>query len=82
MQNFPNPFNPLTEIQYTIRWSGHVLLQVYNILGIEVACLVNNEQHQGSYKVKFDASRLSSGIYYYSLRSGNFSETKKMALIR
>jgi hypothetical protein len=81
-QNYPNPFNPSTVISYTLPTSGEVTLKVYNVLGDEVTTLVNEEKSAGSYEVKFDASQLSSGIYFYKLQAGLFVETKKMMLIR
>ena len=88
-QNYPNPFNPVTTIKYTIpnvTLSGvegsRVVLKVYDILGSEVATLVNQEQNAGSYEVNFDASKLSSGIYFYQLQAGSFIETKKMILLK
>ena len=88
-QNYPNPFNPITTIRYTIRKgkhveckSQHVQLKVYDILGREVATFVNKEQSAGNYKVQFDASAFSSGVYYYQLRSGNFAATKKMIYLQ
>jgi len=81
-QNFPNPFNPATTISYSIKEPGMVLLNVYDILGNEVATLVNEEKAAGRYKLRFDASALASGLYFYRLQSGDFIETKKMVLIR
>ncbi|PID59467.1 MAG: hypothetical protein CR986_06050 [Ignavibacteriae bacterium] len=93
-QNYPNPFNPVTTINYTIpsnvkRFTNsmtgemsNVKLIVYDILGNEVATLVNEQQNQGNYQVKFDASNLSSGIYFYKLQAGNFVATKKMILLK
>ncbi|MHB9011267.1 MAG: T9SS type A sorting domain-containing protein [Ignavibacteriaceae bacterium] len=81
-QNYPNPFNPTTLIKYSIPKSGIVTLKVYNLLGQEVATLVNQEQNTGNYTVNFDASKLASGVYMYSLQSGDFSLTKKMALLK
>lgn len=81
-QNYPNPFNPSTTIQFRIPNASFVNLKVYDILGREVATLVNEEKPVGSYDVNFNASQLSSGIYFYKLRAGNFVETKKMILIR
>ncbi len=88
-QNYPNPFNPSTTIKYTIpniTLSGvegsRVQLKVYDVLGNEVAVLVNEEKPAGSYEVNFDASQLSSGIYFYKLQAGSFTETKKMILVR
>ena len=81
-QNYPNPFNPATSIQYTISSKQNVQLLVYNVLGKEIATLVNEEKPAGNYKVNFDASKLSSGVYFYQLQAGSFVETKKMILIR
>ncbi len=81
-QNYPNPFNPSTVINYSIPKSQMVSLKIYNILGQEVATLVNQEQVAGNYKVTFDASRLSSGVYFYSIKTGNFSAVKKMMLLK
>jgi hypothetical protein len=81
-QNYPNPFNPTTIISYQLSVSGMVTLKVYNILGQEVATLVNSEKAAGEYKVSFNASNLPSGIYLYQLRAGNFVETKKMMLMK
>jgi|GEM_PF-871117 len=81
-QNFPNPFNPSTEIRYSIPNSGMVTLKVYNIIGQEVSTLVNNMQQAGNYTVSFDASHLSSGVYFYKLQSGSFTLTKKMEVIK
>jgi photosystem II stability/assembly factor-like uncharacterized protein len=81
-QNYPNPFNPSTIINYQIPKAGFVTLKVYDILGREVAELVNKEKVAGSYKVNFNAENLSSGIYFYQLKTKEFSETKKMMLIK
>lgn len=81
-QNYPNPFNPTTEIVYSIPQSGFVTLKVYNMLGQEVATLVNQEQKPGNYTLSFDATKLASGIYMYRIQSGNFSITKKMTLLK
>jgi len=81
-QNYPNPFNPSTTISYQLPTSGQVTLKVYNILGDEVASLVNEEKPAGNYDVKFDASQLSSGVYFYKLQTGDFVETKKMILMK
>jgi hypothetical protein len=90
MQNYPNPFNPSTKIKFKILTmeTKHasslqmVTLKVYDILGNEITSLVNEEKNTGIYEIKFDASGLPSGIYYYRLTSGNYSETKKMILIK
>jgi hypothetical protein len=81
-QNYPNPFNPSTIINYQIEHSGKVSLRVYDILGNEVAILVDEEKEAGLYSVDFDASKLSSGVYFYKLQSGKFVQTRKMILIR
>lgn len=77
-QNYPNPFNPSTSIQYQISNISNVSLKVYDVLGNEVATLVNEEKPAGSYEVEFNASQLSSGIYFYQLSSGSFMQTRKM----
>jgi hypothetical protein len=81
-QNYPNPFNPSTQISYVLAAKGLTTLKVYNIIGQEVATLVNSVETAGSHEVKFDASRLSSGVYFYTLRSGNSIETMKMLLMK
>jgi hypothetical protein len=81
-QNFPNPFNPSTTIFYSIKNSGKVSLRVYDSKGSVVFELVNALQSKGEYKVDFDASTLPSGVYYYTLNSKDFSETKSMVLIK
>ncbi len=81
-QNYPNPFNPTTNIQFAIPHSGFVTLKVYDILSREVKTLVNEERTAGTYSVSFDAQNLSSGIYFYSITTGNFHQTKKMILVR
>ena len=81
-QNYPNPFNPTTTIEYSIPESGNVKLQVYNSLGEEVATLVNNYKEAGNYKVNFNAGKLSGGIYYYRMSTGNYSSVKKMILLK
>lgn len=81
-QNYPNPFNPTTNIEYSIPKTSNVTLKVYDVLGNEVATLVDNKLSAGVYNVKFDGSNLSSGIYFYTLSSGNFLQTKKLMLVR
>ncbi len=81
-QNFPNPFNPSTTISYSIPQEGYVTLKVFNVLGQQVQTLVSQKQKVGSYSVMFDASRLSSGIYFYQISSGNFISTKKLVLLK
>ncbi|HMS64895.1 MAG TPA: T9SS type A sorting domain-containing protein [Ignavibacteria bacterium] len=82
LQNYPNPFNPSTNLEFGISNPGFVSLKVYNSLGMEVATLVNEVKRAGSYKVKFDGSNLSSGIYFYTISSGDFKETKRMMLLK
>ena len=81
-QNYPNPFNPVTTIKYAISSEELVQLKVYDILGSEIATLVNQEQNAGSYNVDFNASHLASGIYFYRLQAGSFIGTKKMILLK
>jgi len=81
-QNYPNPFNPATTISYTLSEKSFVVLKVYNVLGKEIATLVNGEKPTGTYKTNFNASNLPSGIYLYRLKAGKYSETKKMVLIK
>lgn len=81
-QNYPNPFNPVTSIQYIVGSQQLITLKVYDILGREVATLVNEEKPAGEYEVEFDGSNLPSGIYFYQLNAGNYIETKKMILMK
>ncbi|MBV6421804.1 MAG: hypothetical protein DAHOPDDO_03086 [Ignavibacteriaceae bacterium] len=81
-QNYPNPFNPVTTIDYSIQKAGEVSFKVYDMLGIEVASLVNENQEAGNYSIEFNAAELPSGIYVYRLASGNFMETKKLVLLK
>jgi hypothetical protein len=94
-QNYPNPFNPSTKIKYTIptlpsssplakgrNEVGFVTLKVYDVLGKEVASLVNEYRYAGSYEINFDASELASGVYYYQLKAGDYIETKKMLVVK
>lgn len=89
-QNYPNPFNPSTKIKFTtpsviangVKQSQLVTLKVYDVLGNEVATLVNEEKTAGTYEVEFNASGLTSGVYFYTLKADNFNETKKMLLIK
>jgi outer membrane protein assembly factor BamB/fibronectin type 3 domain-containing protein len=81
-QNYPNPFNPSTTIRYDLPKQSFVTLKIYDLLGREVATLVNEVRHAGFYTVRWDASRLSSGVYFYTLRAGEFRETKRMILMK
>jgi hypothetical protein len=82
LQNYPNPFNPSTTISYSIPELSFVTLKVYDVLGSEIATLVNEEKPIGNYEVVFDASNYSNGIYFYRLQAGSFVETKKMVLMK
>ncbi|HMS66461.1 MAG TPA: T9SS type A sorting domain-containing protein [Ignavibacteria bacterium] len=81
-QNYPNPFNPVTELKFGISKPGFVSLKIYDILGNEVTTVVNSALLPGTYSYKYDASALSSGVYYYSIISGDFKETKRMLLVK
>ncbi len=81
-QNYPNPFNPTTTISYQIPVENHVTLKIYDVLGAEVATLINAKQAAGSYDVTFNASNLASGIYFYKIESGNFVSVKKLVLLK
>ena len=90
--NYPNPFNPTTKLKYQIPILNFVTIKVYDVLGNEIATLVNEEKSEGEYEVEFsaiggsasggDAWNLTSGIYFYQLRAGNFAETKKMIILK
>ena len=81
-QNYPNPFNPTTVINYSIPKRSFVTLKVYNVLGREVATLVNKEQNAVNYKVTFNGVNLPSGVYFYRIHAGKFVETKKLLLLK
>jgi hypothetical protein len=81
-QNYPNPFNPVTNIQYAVSSMQVVTLKVYDLLGREVATLVNKEKPAGTYEVDFDGGKFPSGVYFYQLKAGKYSETKKMVLMK
>jgi hypothetical protein len=91
-QNYPNPFNPVTKIKFDIASNnyfplergagGMTILKVYNILGKEIATLVNEQLLPGTYEVAFDGSKLSNGVYFYKLSTVNFTDTKRMLLIK
>lgn len=81
-QNYPNPFNPVTNIKFALKESGLTTLKIFDIMGREVAVLVNEQLQAGNYVNSFDASYLSSGIYFYKLESGDFREVKKMTVIK
>ncbi len=82
MQNFPDPFNPTTTIQFSLPHESHVILKVYDLLGQEVQTLVNDTRTAGTYNVNLDGSKLSSGVYFYTLQAGEFVQTKKMLVLR
>ncbi len=81
-QNFPNPFNPSTTINYQLPMSNHVTLKVFDILGREMAMLVNEKESAGNYSIKFDGSRLASGVYFYRLEAGSFVSVKKLVILK
>jgi len=81
-QNFPNPFNPATKINFSLKTASVVTLKVFNSLGKEVAVLSEGFQNAGTYSVQFDASALTSGVYYYSIQAGDFHDVKKMLLVK
>ncbi len=81
-QNYPNPFNPATAIRYEIPEVGIVTLKVFDMLGREIATLVNEKQQPGKYQVTWDASGFSSGVYFYKIEAREFSNAKKMVLVK
>ena len=81
-QNYPNPFNPVTTIEFEIPEREFVSLKVYDVRGSEVANLVDGEKSAGSYKVRFNAYKLSTGIYFYRLQAGSYVDVKKLLLLR
>src|SRR4030095_2010678 len=81
-QNYPNPFNPTTNINFALPKGGAVELKVFDILGSEVSVLANLYMEPGFHSIKFDASDLSSGLYFYTLKTGEFIQTKKMVLMK
>jgi hypothetical protein len=81
-QNYPNPFNPSTKIQFEIPEAQFVTLKVYNLLGQEVATLINERLEAGRYRAEFDAANLPSATYFYRLQAGNFSQAKKMTVLK
>jgi hypothetical protein len=81
-QNYPNPFNPTTTINYSIPKSGFVKIKVYDLLGRIVTTLVNENKLVGNYSVQLNASKLTSGVYFYRMESGSFSQTKKLLLLK
>lgn len=81
-QNYPNPFNPITTINYSIPITSHVTISIYDILGTEIIKIVNEEKRPGNYKIKFDGSNLSSGVYLYRMSAGDFWDTRKLILLK
>jgi hypothetical protein len=81
-QNYPNPFNPVTTIQFDIPEAGEVRLDVYNILGEKVATLVQGRHEIGRYTIRWDASGMASGMYFYRISSAKFTATKKLVLMK
>jgi hypothetical protein len=82
MQNYPNPFNPVTKIKFMLKENGFVTMKIYDVLGKEVANIINENLKSGTYEIPFNAGQLSSGIYFYKLQSGDFSDIKKMVVIK
>ncbi len=81
-QNFPNPFNPTTTIQFTVNSNQIIILKIFDVLGRELATLVNEKLDSGKYEVNWDGTRYSSGIYFYSIKAGNWMQTRKMLMIK
>ena len=81
-QNYPNPFNPSTLIKYQLPVSDNVTIKVYDVLGNEITTLVDEFKPAGSYRISFDASKLSSGVYFYRLQTSGFNEIKKMVYLK
>jgi hypothetical protein len=81
-QNYPNPFNPTTTIKFSLVEENRTTLKIYNLIGSEVQTLIDEIRQPGNYEITFNARGLTSGVYFYSLASGNFSDTKKMILLR
>ncbi len=81
-QNYPNPFNPTTTINYQLPTNSVVALKVYDVLGREMATLVNERQSAGSHSVRFDANNIPSGVYFYRLEAGGYHDTRKLLLLK
>jgi len=82
LQNYPNPFNPTTRIKYSIPQSSNVVIKVFDVLGNEIAVLVNDERPIGTHTIDFNSTNIPSGIYFYRIEANNFSQTKKMILLK
>jgi hypothetical protein len=81
-QNYPNPFNPSTKITYSVSQESPVTIKVFDLIGQEIAVLVDDVKEPGSYSVSFDALGLSSGVYIYQMRAGNFTSVKKLSVLK
>ena len=81
-QNYPNPFNPNTTITYDVKESGHVTLKVYNVMGQEVATLVDEVKDNNRYQVMFDASGLAAGVYFYRVNVNDYNDVAKMVILK
>jgi len=81
-QNYPNPFNPVSKIKFSIPSSGNVKISVYDVSGKEVRVLLNERKDTGTYEMDFNGFNLSSGVYFYTIESGEFKETKRMMLVK
>jgi hypothetical protein len=81
-QNYPNPFNPATSIKFSLPKQSHVKLVIYDVLGKEIATLVNDELKAGVYNKTFDGSNFASGVYFYRIDAGDFTDVKKMVLVK
>jgi hypothetical protein len=81
-QNYPNPFNPSTKIDFQISMKEHVTLKIYDMLGREIATLVDEQKPAGRYSVRYNAGMLTGGVYFYRIIAGNFVETKKLILLK
>jgi hypothetical protein len=82
LQNYPNPFNPITRINFTIVNDEHVSLKIFNSLAQEIATLVDEYKTAGNYSINFDAGNLTSGVYLYQIKAGNYTTVKKMMLVK
>ena len=81
-QNYPNPFNPTTNIEFRIANFGFVSLKIFDVLGREISTLVSEMRAPGAYTVRWDASSVSSGVYFYKLEAGDFTQTRKLVLLK
>ena len=81
-QNYPNPFNPVTTIKYSIPRISRIVIKIYDVLGNEITTLIDEEKPVGTYELNWNADNLTSGVYFYQLKAGDFVETKKMVLMK